>query len=253
MTSHFVPGAARVIVVFVLLAFWGDPAAAASRVALVVGVGSYEHGSDLQNTRSDAQIIARAFRLRGFKVDLVLDPTRREMLEALANLRLSASDADLVAIYFSGHGAQINGQPVVFLRNSRFSAEGQGEVPLSLQTMVRAVSDKPRQKLFLIDACRSVDVWSGGQSFAAQGLASAGLHIEFASQYGAPAFDGAAGMGPFAAAWAAALIDTESRLDVLSRMARLSVIRSTGGLQIPWSQSSLLRPIDLGPPDLPTE
>ncbi|WP_372887045.1 caspase family protein [Shimia sp.] len=83
------------------------------------------------------------------------------------------------------------------------------------------------------------------------------MFVAFAAQPGQPAYDGAAAQGPFASALLAELARPPQPIEALMRGLRLRVIRLTAGQQVPWSQSSLLRPASLSlaapPPGAPAE
>lgn len=227
-------------------------AAAAERTAVVFGVGRYDNGPPLANAEADARAIAAALAARGFETELFMNPTRAEILRALAVLRLRSESAELAVIWFSGHGVWAGGGQLLLPSDARFHPEGLARSAVPLEVLVRAIADRPRQKLIFVDACRELpglDPAAGaGLAWAGPaGAGLAGLRIEFASQPGAPAFDGAGQLSPFAAAWVRALAEGPPDLESASRKVRLEVIRATGGVQIPWSRSSLLRPILLLP------
>lgn len=235
----------RLLVLLLLLA--GPLPVRAEQVALVIGIGAYRGLPPLPNARSDAELLAQALRARGFHVLERLDPDRRALIRALAELRIRAAAAELVLIFFAGHGYEDGGGHMLLPADAGASGRDGHAVPLSV--LLRAISDRPRQKILLIDACRDLpDFRPGPARRAAHPVAAAGAHIEFSAQHGAPAFDGREGVSPFAQAWSGVLRGPLTGLDDMVRAARLHVIRVTGGVQIPWSRSSLVRPVRLPPP-----
>ncbi len=163
--------------------------AQASHVALVVGNSRYENGPDLPNAATDARVVAQVFSKLGYQTLLLQDATRADMMIALANLRITASDASQVVIYFSGHGVQTSGESYLLMRDTtmEWNHITQDAVPIS--TLVRAISDQPRQKIILIDACRESPLKDAGVVVpSGQLFAPAGLLVAYSAQPGASRF-----------------------------------------------------------------
>lgn len=242
---------ARSLILALALAATGS-GALAERVALVLGIGSYGQGYDLPNAVTDARGVAAAFQARGYKVYLYEDLDRRGILMALARLRLDAGDADTVAVYVASHGMSLGGDHVILPAGTPATVEGIASNGVPLRVVARALADRPRQKLILVDACRTLpgvaaaDITVPDTRLAGQ----AGLHVEFAAQPGGIAYGGSAGSSPFALAWIDVLRHGPVDLDDAARAVRFAVVRATGGRQVPWSRSSLMRPFYLyGPSD----
>ncbi len=74
--------------------------------ALVVGVSDYEKWPDLSNAVKDAKEVASELRAIGFKVELLLDPTSRQLKSALSAtaFRIGSERNRAVLFYFAGHG-----------------------------------------------------------------------------------------------------------------------------------------------------
>lgn len=222
---------------------------AGRRLLLSVGISHYLQGPDLPSAVPDARLIAESFAALGFEANLLLDPTQNELLLALAQLRLLATEADLVVMYVAAHGVMQNSQSHIITRDTPFEGRGMigGAVPESV--LLQAVNDQPRQKLLFLDTCREIPTAPRG----AQACHSvppefhAGVHVCYATQPGAPAFDGGDGHSPFARALAYAVKQPGLELSELSRVIRLYVLQSTSGMQIPWERSSLLMPVWLQP------
>ncbi|MCB1210780.1 MAG: caspase family protein, partial [Verrucomicrobiales bacterium] len=88
-------------------------ASAASRVALVVGVGTYQElSSDRQLTSpaNDARDVGAALQALGYSLvtgAAVLEPDRESFMSAARAFATEARGADAAVFYYSGHGAQI--------------------------------------------------------------------------------------------------------------------------------------------------
>ena len=73
--------------------------------ALVIGNNNYQYLPKLQTARSDAKDVAEILKARyGFRVKLLLDAGRSDILLELYNLRKQLSATDNLLIYYAGHG-----------------------------------------------------------------------------------------------------------------------------------------------------
>ncbi|TCL01144.1 caspase domain-containing protein [Shimia isoporae] len=212
-----------------------------SHVALLVGISNYDYLDDLQNASRDAHVLAIEFERLGYETKLVTNPSRAEMLRALAELRIRASEASQVVIYIAGHGVQIGAQNYVLLRDARAFEGGWQAGSVSLPTIFKAVSDKPRQKIVFWDACRVPAVLQPATSRHGRNNIPAGSYVAYAAQPGFAAFDGFDGNSPFTAALLEELRSSSGALEEKMRKVRLRVTTETAGQQVPWTQSSLLR------------
>jgi hypothetical protein len=73
--------------------------------ALVIGNGAYRSLPRLETARADADAVAQVLRDRyGFRVKLMRDATRYEILSALNEMRATLTDEDNLLVYYAGHG-----------------------------------------------------------------------------------------------------------------------------------------------------
>ncbi len=73
--------------------------------ALVIGNGAYRHLPRLETARADAEAVAGVLRDRyGFRVTLIRDATRYDILSALNEMRATLTDQDNLLVYYAGHG-----------------------------------------------------------------------------------------------------------------------------------------------------
>ncbi|MFO1288796.1 MAG: caspase family protein [Rubrivivax sp.] len=82
--------------------------APASVHALVIGNAAYK-GAPLLNSGNDARAMAQRLRTYGFEVTLLLDATRKQMVDALSRFAEKASRSDLTIVFYAGHGLQLHG------------------------------------------------------------------------------------------------------------------------------------------------
>jgi uncharacterized caspase-like protein len=229
--------------VLLLIHFLTAPAQAANKVALIIGISTYQNGPALPNASRDSQLIADAFRRVGFDTVILNDVTRQGILLGLAQLRIRAQSADQVVIYYAGHGLQKMGETYLLASDYLFETEVPAQGFLPIGTLIKAISDKPRQKIIIFDGCRDNPAYKQGVAKSAQvpTAGHAGVFVLFSAQPGASAFDGHDNHSPFALSLSQALDVRGAEIEQIARRVRLDVIRATNGLQIPWSQSSLLR------------
>ncbi len=225
-------------------------AAGAGRIAAFVwGCSRFSNLPELGNAVSDATYIATRLNALGHHVTLHVDTPRTALLRALARFRLRASHADTVLFYLASHGLQSGGDVHVAATDSKVTAhsrEPAGFIPLRI--FDAAVTDRIRTRLFFVDACREITgIQQPPSTGTADHMPGAGQYIGYASQFGAPAFDGPGERSPFASALLDGLERKGLTIEELSRFIRLHVIRATGGVQVPWSRSSLLTVTTINP------
>lgn len=210
-----------------------------SPVALVVGVSDYDYVPALPSAVLDASLIGASFMSLGFRTSIMINVTKRNFLRGLARFRTKAADASLAVTYVAAHGTMLNGQGHVFLSDSQHLED---RVPESV--ILQAVNDKPRQKILFLDTCRESPILGAAPSTGLDQY-RAGIHVSYATQPNAPAIDGDDGHSPYAKALQNALEIPGLHMSEINRRVRLSVLRETHGLQIPWERSSLVLPVIL--------
>ncbi len=73
--------------------------------ALVIGINAYQHLPRLETAINDARVIGEVLtKDYGYKVNLLLDATRADIIRALDDYRKSLTDKDNLLIYYAGHG-----------------------------------------------------------------------------------------------------------------------------------------------------
>ena len=73
--------------------------------ALVIGNDQYRHLARLSTARNDARAVAKVLKQKyGFKVTLLENASRRDVLSALADLYSNLTSEDNLLLYYAGHG-----------------------------------------------------------------------------------------------------------------------------------------------------
>jgi hypothetical protein len=163
-----------VLTLFVLFAlpFVAQSVHAEKRIALVIGNNDYQEVPKLQKAVGDAKAIAEKLSKLGFKVTLALDLDRRKLNQALSRLYSDIEPGDTVAVHFSGHGVELQGQNYLLPIDAPAPENGGEDLlkseTLSLQELVETLVDKKAgARILIIDACRD-------NPFAAAGKRSIG-------------------------------------------------------------------------------
>lgn len=229
------------------------PPVASRRVALVVGIGAYEHAGHLPGTVSDARLMARTLRAAGFTLVTggpVVEVGKRGLEVAIQEFGQMATGADIAFFHFSGHGLQYEGTNWLAARDSVSPARPAGlqrgfvELGAVLRQLEAA---QPRLSILVIDACRG-DPFRDVAPRAATGMGLAAMRaprgtiIAFGSQPGSVAPDGQGGRNsPYTAALVEAMHVPDLGLMQMFDEASLRTINLTGGRQQPWLAIAPLR------------
>jgi formylglycine-generating enzyme required for sulfatase activity len=132
---------------------WALPAQAA-RLALVIGNDSYQQVSPLKNAGNDAKLMASALRSAGFDVSDHFNLDRNRLYEAIDGFQRRLGKGDEVVFYFSGHGVQVDNEPMLLPTDIQANDEKKlKREALPLLYVQDALKDA-RVSLLVIDACR---------------------------------------------------------------------------------------------------
>ena len=240
----------RLLLLIGLASAWINSAsqAATTRVALVVGAANYAHAHALARTLNDARAVAEALRRLNFDVELVLDPDRATLENAVRSLGRKSHGADASLFYYSGHALESEG--INWLLPVSANVESNNDLrfeSLDLSAVLEQMTGTARVSLVFLDACRedpfkqrfgvTRDLTRSG--LAAANATAVGIYIAFATAPGMVAADGEGPHSPFTAALLK-YIETPG-LEVRQMMSRVrgDVEAATDERQIPWDSSSL--------------
>jgi hypothetical protein len=138
------------------------PAFAAQKIALVVGIDTYDRlGPDkqLQRAVNDARSVSKAFDALGFQVVLAENISRSAFTEVWQSFLDRIQPGDIAAVYFSGHGVEIEGLNYLLPRDVPNVTYGRQE---QLKRESLSVSEflldlrkrQPKVTVVILDACR---------------------------------------------------------------------------------------------------
>jgi uncharacterized caspase-like protein len=175
---------------------------AEKRVALVIGNGAYAKVGALTNPPRDADAIQTLLRAAGFSVETKRDLGLAAMRRALRDFSDQVRDADIAAVFFAGHGIEVNGNnyliPVDAILERDTDVEDE---TVSLERITQSLEQAKRLRFVILDACRdnpfvrsmkrTVGSRSIGRGLAEVRVLTSDTLIAFAAKAGSTAADGA--------------------------------------------------------------
>jgi uncharacterized caspase-like protein len=230
-----------------------SPAAAAKRVALVIGNAAYQQAGALTNPVNDAADMAKALTASGFDVVLGLDLDRRAFDGKLRDFARLVDGADTAVLFYAGHGLQVAGHNYLVPVDAGLASERDLDFEaVSLDFVLRQmeVGRDGKTSILFLDACRNNplsrnlarSMGTRGASVG-QGLAEVrtgvGTFIAYSTQPGNVALDGAGRNSPFTQALAAHVTEPGKNLTSIMIEVRNDVLKTTDGRQVPWDHSAL--------------
>lgn len=218
------------------------------RIALVVGNSQYEFVSNIPNSANDARDIAAALGRISFDVTELYNLDYRQMRLALRDFSDKAAAADVVLVYFAGHGIEIDNTNYLIPTNAELKRDKDVEFEaIRLESVLNAVSTANGLKLVLVDACRNNPFLSDMERTTAtrsigQGLGSidpGGVLVGYSARGGTLALDGDGRNSPYAEALLEHIEVPGLELGKLFRKVRDTVFELTDGYQEPFTYGSL--------------
>jgi uncharacterized caspase-like protein len=152
----------RAAIFLLLLALMPSAAHAEKRIAFVVGIDKYDNlgpQQQLQRAVNDARSVGATFASLGFEVVRAENASRATFNAEWQKFLDKLQPGDTAAIYFSGHGVEIEGLNFLLPRDVPNISYGRQEQlkreSLSISELVLALRKrKPQVTLVILDACR---------------------------------------------------------------------------------------------------
>lgn len=227
-------------------------AAEGRRVALVIGNGAYRNVPALLNPPNDASDIAAALKRLGFTVSLATNAGFDDMRRRLIVLGRDAAGADMAAVYFAGHGMEINGENWLIPIDAELKRDTDAaNEAINLQSVMLQVSNTTSLGLVILDACRNNPFAARmKRSIATRAATMSGLGriepvgnvlVAYAARDGTTALDGDARNSPFAAALLRNIEAPGVEVTFMFRNVRDDVMEATRNEQQPFVYGSLSR------------
>jgi uncharacterized caspase-like protein len=227
-----------------------------SRIALVIGNGTYR-AAPLKNPPRDAEAVAATLRGLGYDVTLKQNTTLRELIESLREFSLRAPKASVRMVFYAGHGVQVKGRNYLV----PVDADPQSEDEVQRQSadvgefVDRLSAIRSGANIVVLDACR-VNPFAGGVIVGPDGRrlkfrgatpgglapleAPVGTLVAFSTAPNGVALDGARGdHSVYARHLLANLATPGLQIEQLFKRVRIAVAEETARVQVPWESSSL--------------
>lgn len=224
------------------------------QTALVIGNSHYDY-SPLQNPVNDAKAMTQRLVEMGFSVTQGTNLNYQKMQEVVQAFekRLSGTPETVALFYFSGHGAQVDGQNFLLpVNNNDIKGEADLEKQAVLAQNVLAMMKKTNtgMNLLVLDACRN-NPFEGSIRSPDRGLARMapprGAVIAFAAAPGQVASDGDGHYGLYTSHLLNALKNAaHKRIEDVFMEIYDPVVKESGQAQEPWYQASLRKPFCFG-------
>lgn len=246
-------GALAALAVAVMLFGSGQVARAdSSRIALVIGIGSYRNVATLPNPPHDARAVAASLRNLGFDVDEKIDSNYVELKDAVRLFGQRAQNADAAVVFYAGHGIQVDHEN--FLIPSDADLQRERDLlyeTIKLDMVLGEVARAKKVGLVILDACRDNPfIQRFASTLMSRGLGSVkGLAkvdnvppntaVAMATRGDAIAEDGSGDHSPYTAAILAHLEVPGLELGLFFRSVRDAVLKATHMRQEPYFASSI--------------
>jgi hypothetical protein len=234
-----------------ILLFLALPAAAQTKIALVIGNSAYVNAPALANPRNDAAAVAAKLQGIGFDVDLYQDLNGQDFRTALGAFSEKALKADLVLVFYAGHGIEMDGQNYLIPVDAKMKSESTAQFEaVPLEQVMGAVREAGKLGLVMLDACRNNPFANNitrknGTRAVSRGLAPVsvegerGIVVSFAAEAGSTADDGDTGHSPYTAALLEVLDQPQLEVGRMFRTVRAKVRQATDDKQVPIEQMQL--------------
>ena len=223
--------------------------AAPPKEALLIANGKYSHFAGLAHPLSDAAKLGAALEQLGFRVRVVRDGNREQMLDAISEFERGLRNTGAIAFFhYGGHGVQVDGK--------NYLLPADADIPDERRVATRAVAldevmtamdaAAARASIIVIDACRDNPLPAGSGRNLARGLSVVGMKpknsiVIYAAEAGSKALDGL-----FTPILAVALQQKGRTIDQVMKSVRSEVYAKSSGQQTPGEYNQLFEELFLG-------
>ena len=235
------------LALIILLLTYSFPILAEKRFALVIGNAQYEN-SPLKNPENDSDSIASALCEIGFETYLIKNANRQEMMAGIKKFSKKGKKADVLLIFYAGHGIEQDGiNYIIPVNTGVMSEESLPSAAVSLDYVLSQISyASAKVNLIFLDSCRTNSLVKGSKNLfrgltVVQNPPSIDSFIMFATAPGRVADDGKGEHSPFTESLLTYLQEPETEIEQLAKKIRQDVRKKTKNAQDPWTTSNLSR------------
>jgi hypothetical protein len=217
--------------------------------ALLIANGKYSHFAGLAHPGPDAAKLGAALEGLGFRVRVVRDGNREQMLDAIAEFERGLRNTGAIAFFhYGGHGVQVDGK--------NYLLPADADIPDERRVATRAVAldevmtamdaASARASIIVIDACRDNPLPAGAGRNLSRGLSVVGLKpknsiVIYAAEAGSKALDGL-----FTPILASSLQQKGRSINQIMMSVRSEVYAKSSGQQTPGEYNQLFEELFLG-------
>jgi len=223
--------------------------AAQPKEALLIANGKYSHFAGLAHPSPDAAKLSAALEQLGFRVRVVRDGNREQMLDAISEFERGLRNTGAIAFFhYGGHGVQVDGK--------NYLLPADADIPDERRVATRAVAldevmtamdaASARASIIVIDACRDNPLPAGSGRNLARGLSVVGMKpknsiVIYAAEAGNKALDGL-----FTPILASSLQQKGRSINQIMMSVRSEVYAKSSGQQTPGEYNQLFEELFLG-------
>ena len=221
------------------------PAAAAKRIALVIGNSDYAHVIDLKNPVRDADLMERTLKDVGFEVQRYNDLDQRGMKQAMLEFgRKLKEGAEASMFYYAGHGIEIAGENYLVPVDADLQSSEEADIQNVSVNSFLSLSENSgvAMNIVILDACRNNpfrSIRGASDGGLAPVKAPRGTYVAYATAPGAVANDGDAANSPFTLALTESMRQPGLTLEAVLKLTRAKVQTRTNGTQLPFDSSAI--------------
>lgn len=215
----------------------------AGRSALIIGNSSYTD-SPLKNPVNDVRAVERTLKNLGFSTSMYTNLDRRAFEEAIDTFVGEIRPGDEIVFYYSGHGAQIEGENFMIPVGKVLSSEIDVKYEAVSANKATEKLGKAGLSLIILDACRDNPyrgARSGTKGLATMQVRSSGQYVIYSTASGQVAADGAGAeaLSPFTKAFIEHAPTPGLSIEEMMRNVTRDVKKASGDRQIPFAYGSL--------------
>jgi hypothetical protein len=213
-----------------------------SRIALVVGAGSYDHAPGLVSPAKDVEEITTVIRRVGFRVLQGIDLDAYSFRRIVNYFGRLAKTAEVTLIFYSGHAVAVNGTNYLIPTDANLQTESDLQQAFALNSVVDAM--RGSNTCIILINTKSRGALSGASSAGDHNgrLYLAGLALrecEEFSLFSGGSKDIVNGVDPFVSALVDSIGDGAVEIRELGDKVIRSVSNVTDGQQRPFVSSSI--------------
>ena len=228
---------------------WAEVSTKPPKEALLIANGKYSHFAGLAHPGADASKLSAALEQLGFRVRVVRDGSREQMLDAICEFERGLRNTGAIAFFhYGGHGVQVDGK--------NYLLPADADIPDERRVATRAVAldevmtamdaAAARASIIVIDACRDNPLPAGSGRNLARGLSVVGLKpknsiVIYAAEAGSKALDGL-----FTPILANSLQQKGRTINQIMISVRSEVYAKSSGQQTPGEYNQLFEELILG-------